>query len=329
MNSKKLKSNDVKIILGILRRLEERLYLLRVSICDTEGIKSLKDRLLQIYSDSDFGDKTELLPQLECKERNVVLDCCDIEIALGNVLHELTQRGTFKSLFEFVQDKEGIYENFGKRQNLLNTKREQVEELKRQLSTLGKQSNSTVLLQQDKSIFSVRETNSEENISYLKQLLKERIKSKKEYYEHLFKEINEKREELQREVEMQNHANIQIFSSSLLRFEEQVESLDEELRKTFDDLAMKKREVAVLKKYKRFNLEKLEMVTKEISIRKEVIEKDKHEKEMERQRLEEERKKNNAATLIQAQWRGTMVRKYLGPFKKLKKKKRKKGKKRK
>ncbi|GBN74807.1 hypothetical protein AVEN_255987-1 [Araneus ventricosus] len=67
----------------------------------------------------------------------------------------------------------------------------------------------------------------------------------------------------------------------------------------------------------------------QIGQREEVISADRKEKEAEKEREKEWLRRRTAATLIQAHWRGTMVRKHLGPYKieKKKKKKDKKGKK--
>ncbi|GBN74573.1 hypothetical protein AVEN_41538-1, partial [Araneus ventricosus] len=64
-----------------------------------------------------------------------------------------------------------------------------------------------------------------------------------------------------------------------------------------------------------------------IGQREEVISADRKEKEMEKEREKERLRRRMAATLIQAHWRGTMVRKHLGPYKIEKKKKKKKDKK--
>lgn len=67
-------------------------------------------------------------------------------------------------------------------------------EIKRQLRTLIEESDSNATAGQNACGSLIRPTDSAENLSYMKQLLKQKVDSKKDYYEHLFKEANEKAE---------------------------------------------------------------------------------------------------------------------------------------
>ncbi|XP_055937551.1 dynein regulatory complex protein 9-like isoform X3 [Argiope bruennichi] len=240
----------------------------------------------------------------ETVEYTLILDCCDIEAAVNRIFNELIEAGTFESLTKVVQEYEEASTSFEKHQKILESKRKSIEEQKKVLSELREKQGP--LQKVYETAPGKKPELSEDNLSLVKQWMECRIESKKEFYEYLIGEVRDKTESF-------------------------TQDLDLLLRKIFDDWASKKREISVLKKYRNFNLEKIERVTKQIAQKEEVIETDRMEKEKEIQREREILKRRLAATLIQAYWRGTMVRKHLGPYKikkpKKKGKKDKKGKK--
>ncbi|GIX88386.1 uncharacterized protein CEXT_202472 [Caerostris extrusa] len=145
-----------------------------------------------------------------------------------------------------------------------------------------------------------------ENLTFVKEWMQCKLDSKKEYYDHLVKKVREKTEifittadgfpttYFEKEAQMQIHTDIQTISFWLLKSESFIRELEILVRKAFDEWASKKRDISILKKFRKLNLDKIQRINKE----------------------------------IQACWRGTMVRKHLGPYKiKKKKKKGKKGKK--
>ncbi|GBL77596.1 hypothetical protein AVEN_122260-1 [Araneus ventricosus] len=68
----------------------------------------------------------------------------------------------------------------------------------------------------------------------------------------------------ERESRMQVHTDFQTVSFWLLKYESFIQTLDLLLRKIFDEWASKKREISVLKKYRNFNLEKIERISKQV-----------------------------------------------------------------
>jgi len=93
------------------------------------------------------------------------------------------------------------------------------------------------------------------------------------------------------------------------------------------DVEQKQHELDVLKASKANDLAKLQELTQKYSDYEKVVIEDRVAKEQARRKAEQELEELKAATKLQSWWRGTMVRKQLGPYSKKKKKKGKKGKK--
>jgi len=93
------------------------------------------------------------------------------------------------------------------------------------------------------------------------------------------------------------------------------------------DVEQKQHDLDVLKASKANDLAKLQELTQKYSDYEKVVIEDRVAKEQARRKAEQELEELNAATKLQSWWRGTMVRKQLGPYSKKKKKKGKKGKK--
>lgn len=93
------------------------------------------------------------------------------------------------------------------------------------------------------------------------------------------------------------------------------------------DVEQKQHELDVLKASKANDLAKLQELTQKYSEYEKVVIEDRVAKEQARRKAEQELEELKSAVKIQSWWRGTMVRKQLGPYSKKKKKKGKKGKK--
>ncbi|XP_035219460.1 dynein regulatory complex protein 9-like [Stegodyphus dumicola] len=165
-----------------------------------------------------------------------------------------------------------------------------------------------------------------QEFTYMKKLMDYKIESKKKYFDYLLKEAIKETKWYEKESRAQAHADVQIISFWLLKYDECSEEVDSLLREMFDKWSEKEREIAILNKYRKLNSRKIKKVSKMIALREEYLEKDRKEKEEEQRKRDEVIKINRAATIIQAFWRGTMVRRHLEPFK-IQKAKKGKGKK--
>uniref|UniRef100_A0A4W5Q6J4 Dynein regulatory complex protein 9 n=1 Tax=Hucho hucho TaxID=62062 RepID=A0A4W5Q6J4_9TELE len=93
------------------------------------------------------------------------------------------------------------------------------------------------------------------------------------------------------------------------------------------DMEDKQQELNSLRNNKANNLSQLQELAKKYRDSEQVVIEDRMEKEALRRKLEKEHMERDAATKIQSWWRGTLVRRGLGPYKKGKKPKSKEGKK--
>ncbi|XP_007550573.1 dynein regulatory complex protein 9 [Poecilia latipinna] len=103
------------------------------------------------------------------------------------------------------------------------------------------------------------------------------------------------------------------FQQRLHKWKQQTKKMQQEKQSKLDNLGCKRT----------LNTDKLMEMRRMFKEMERVVLEDKKEQELKRQQEEEAK----AATTIQAYWRGTMVRRGLGPFKKVEEKKGKKGKK--
>ncbi|GFR01846.1 uncharacterized protein TNCT_440881 [Trichonephila clavata] len=94
---------------------------------------------------------------------------------------------------------------------------------------------------------------------------------------------------------MQVHTDIQAISFWLLKYESYIREVDLVLRKIFDEWGSKQRDISLLQKYRKFNLDKIERAIKEIAIREEVIKagKKEAEREIEKKRQEAIRRRSS------------------------------------
>ncbi|GFT77560.1 uncharacterized protein NPIL_20101 [Nephila pilipes] len=290
------KANEFKVVSTLLAYLEKRLCLLRASLGEEKGTEELRRKFTSEKTSSvmDEGNQVTVYPSTD--EYKLILDCCDVEAAISRVLHELTESGTFESLKMTIQEYQETSQSFEKHQKMLESKREEIAEQKQLLSAVQQKEESAEELPDD--VFGKREELSSDNLAFVKQWMECRINSKKEFYEYLIAEVRNKTEYFETEARMQVHTDIQAISFWLLKYESCIKEVDFFLRKTFDEWGSKQREIAVLKKFRQFNLDKIERVSKEVALREEVIEADRKEKEIELQREKERAIKRAAAVLV-------------------------------
>lgn len=139
--------------------------------------------------------------------------------------------------------------------------------------------------------------------------------------------LKEDLETLRYKIEEEVRVNSEI--ETYLRQHHQIleQKLEYWMEKYDRDVEQKQHELDVLKASKANDLAKLQDLTLKYSEYEKVVIEDRVAKEQARRKAEQEEEELNAATKLQSWWRGTMVRKQLGPYSKKKKKKGKKGKK--
>jgi len=148
------------------------------------------------------------------------------------------------------------------------------------------------------------------------------------------KKCQQSEQQLKDELEMLRHrideeVRVNAEIESYLKSHHQIleEKVEYWMEKYDVDVEKKQHELDVLKTSKANDLARLQELTQKYTEYEKVVIEDRIEKEKARRKAEQEEEELNAATKIQSWWRGTMVRKQLGPYSKKKKKKGKKGKK--
>uniref|UniRef100_A0A8C7UU18 Dynein regulatory complex protein 9 n=1 Tax=Oncorhynchus mykiss TaxID=8022 RepID=A0A8C7UU18_ONCMY len=254
---------------------------------------------------------------------------------IADVLAELQERGTFHSLLFAVGEEKR------RKANLLDIiireegGRRKTKALQRQLLDIRKE--KTLELQRR-----------EEMTAHLKDQLQEMkaktglerkyVKSSAELLVYQGQKINTHSEkQLEDEIRLQQerleeerrvHMEMETF------LKEHQTSLGEKLEVWMEryerDMEDKQQELNSLRNNKANNLSQLQELAKKYRDSEQVVIEDRMEKEALRRKLEKEHMERDAATKIQSWWRGTLVRRGLGPYKKGKKPKEgKKGKKKK
>ncbi|ELT90548.1 hypothetical protein CAPTEDRAFT_92017, partial [Capitella teleta] len=133
-------------------------------------------------------------------------------------------------------------------------------------------------------------------------------------------------ESLKDKIDEENRVNAEV-ESYLLTHQERLQKMMEHWMEKYDkDVEAKQKELDILKASKAKDLERLQELTKMYAEYEQVVVEDRIDKEKARRKAEMEAEELKSAVRLQSWWRGTMVRKGLGPYSK-KKKKGKKGKK--
>ncbi|XP_029485744.1 dynein regulatory complex protein 9 isoform X2 [Oncorhynchus nerka] len=136
--------------------------------------------------------------------------------------------------------------------------------------------------------------------------------------------LQQERLEEERRVHMEMETFLKEHQTSL------GEKLEVWMERYERDMEDKQQELNSLRNNKANNLSQLQELAKKYRDSEQVVIEDRMEKEALRRKLEKEHMERDAATKIQSWWRGTLVRRGLGPYKKGKKPKEgKKGKKKK
>ncbi|XP_038843553.1 dynein regulatory complex protein 9-like [Salvelinus namaycush] len=133
--------------------------------------------------------------------------------------------------------------------------------------------------------------------------------------------LQQKRLEEERRVHMETETFLKEHQTSL------GEKLEVWMERYERDMEDKQQELNSLRNNKANNLSQLQELAKKYRDIEQVVIEDRMEKEALRRKLEKEHMERDAATKIQSWWRGTLVRRGLGPYKKGKTPKSKEGKK--
>ncbi|XP_070997938.1 dynein regulatory complex protein 9 isoform X2 [Oncorhynchus clarkii lewisi] len=252
---------------------------------------------------------------------------------IADVLAELQERGTFHSLLFAVGEEKRrkanlldiiIREEGGRRKTkalqrqLLDIRKEKTLELQRREEMTAHLKDQLQEMKAKTGLERKYVKSSAELLVYQGQ----KINTHSE--KQLEDEIRQERLEEERRVHMEMETFLKEHQTSL------GEKLEVWMERYERDMEDKQQELNSLRNNKANNLSGLQELAKKYRDSEQVVIEDRMEKEALRRKLEKEHMERDAATKIQSWWRGTLVRRGLGPYKKGKKPKEgKKGKKKK
>ncbi|XP_053090850.1 dynein regulatory complex protein 9 [Pangasianodon hypophthalmus] len=248
---------------------------------------------------------------------------------ITRLLTELIEEGTFHSLIHTVEEEKRIKAQL---QDIITSEEEdrlRIKTLQKELLDICKE--TTLQIQERDKMAAHLEDQLQE--WKMKKSLQEKYMSNSTqllvYQGQKLNNHNEK--QLEAEIEMlkkklkeeeKAHEELEVFlKNNQTSLEEKLEYWMERYDNDTED---KQRELNTLKTNKSNNVEQLQDLAKKYRDSEQVIIEDRLEKEKLRKQLEKEQLQRNAAIKIQSWWRGTLVRKGLGPFQKAKKPKQKK-----
>ncbi|XP_029628084.1 dynein regulatory complex protein 9 isoform X2 [Salmo trutta] len=249
---------------------------------------------------------------------------------IADVLAELQERGTFHSLLFAVGEEKRrkanlldiiIREEGGRRRTkalqrqLLDIRKEKTLELQRREEMTAHLKDQLQEMKAKTGLERKYVKSSAELLVYQGQ----KINTHSE--KQLEDEIRQERLEEERRVHMEMETFLKEHQTSL------GEKLEVWMERYERDMEDKQQELNSLRNNKANNLSQLQELAKKYRDSEQVVIEDRMEKEALRRKLEKEHMERDAATKIQSWWRGTLVRRGLGPYKKGKKPKSKEGKK--
>ncbi|NXP76901.1 DRC9 protein, partial [Ramphastos sulfuratus] len=236
-------------------------------------------------------------------------------------MKKMQESGTFDSLTEAIERekaKKSKFHNFLIRSVAEEGKRE-IKSLKKQLQDVKKEieielQNRDDMIANLKDELQEMKTKMNRESSYVKKSTDLQVhqthKKCSNAENGLDKEIQELKSKTDEEIRV--HTEIENF------LRQQHKKLEEKLEywvnKYENDMDAKDEELDALQASKANNLERLQRLAEECQMFEETIIRDRAEKEARRKQLEQDALELKSTLKLQAWWRGTMVRRYLGPY---------------
>lgn len=255
-----------------------------------------------------------------------------LQDVMEETLEEIVTRKSFDSLVRAVnkekEKKAGLQQTILKEEEsrkLVKTLQRQLLEVKKEKESEIQQRNEMIAHLKDQLQEMKAKTSMEGK--YIKKDAEVRVSCTQKRCQQGESSLKEDLETLHYKIDEEARVNSEI--ETYLRQHHQI--LEEKVEYWMDkydrDVEQKQHELDVLKASKANDLAKLQELTQKYSEYEKVVIEDRVAKEQARRKAEQELEELKSAVKIQSWWRGTMVRKQLGPYSKKKKKKGKKGKK--
>lgn len=255
-----------------------------------------------------------------------------LQDVMEETLEEIVTSKSFDSLVRAVdtekEKKAGLQQTILKEEEsrrLVKTLQRQLLEVKKEKESEIQQRNEMIAHLKDQLQEMKAKTSMEGK--YIKKDAEVRVSCTQKRCQQAEGSLKEDLETLRYKIDEEARVNSEI--ETYLRQHHQIleEKVEYWMEKYDRDVEQKQHELDVLKASKANDLAKLQELTQKYSEYEKVVIEDRVAKEQARRQAEQELEELRSATKIQSWWRGTMVRKQLGPYSKKKKKKGKKGKK--
>ncbi|XP_058952762.1 dynein regulatory complex protein 9 [Pocillopora verrucosa] len=255
-----------------------------------------------------------------------------LQDVMEETLEEIVTSKSFDSLVRAVdtekEKKAGLQQTILKEEEsrrLVKTLQRQLLEVKKEKESEIQQRNEMIAHLKDQLQEMKAKTSMEGK--YIKKDAEVRVSCTQKRCQQAEGSLKEDLETLRYKIDEEARVNSEI--ETYLRQHHQIleEKVEYWMEKYDRDVEQKQHELDVLKASKANDLAKLQELTQKYSEYEKVVIEDRVAKEQARRQAEQELEELKSATKIQSWWRGTMVRKQLGPYSKKKKKKGKKGKK--
>lgn len=255
-----------------------------------------------------------------------------LQDVMEETLEEIVTHKSFDSLVRAVdtekEKKAGLQQTILKEEEsrrLVKTLQRQLLEVKKEKESEIQQRNEMIAHLKDQLQEMKAKTSMEGK--YIKKDAEVRVSCTQKRCQQAEGSLKEDLETLRYKIDEEARVNSEI--ETYLRQHHQIleEKVEYWMEKYDRDVEQKQRELDILKASKANDLGKLQELTQKYSEYEKVVIEDRVAKEQARRQAEQELEELKSATKIQSWWRGTMVRKQLGPYGKKKKKKGKKGKK--
>ncbi|XP_069720799.1 dynein regulatory complex protein 9 isoform X3 [Phaenicophaeus curvirostris] len=214
-------------------------------------------------------------------------------------MKKLQESGTFNSLTEANEREKAKKSKFYDALIREEEGKKEIKALKKQLQVVKKETETEL-------------QNRDDMIAYLKDELQE-MKAKTDM----------ERRYMKKSTDIQVYQTQKKCRNAEDVLDKEIQIVEEKLEHWVDkyenDMDAKEKELDDLKASKANNLEIMQRIAKECLTFEETIISDRAEKEAKRRKLEQDALELKSILKLQAWWKGTMVRRYLGPYKGLKK----------
>ncbi|KAL7878455.1 hypothetical protein AOLI_G00094290 [Acnodon oligacanthus] len=318
---------DISVVMEQQRAAEHQLKTAR------EGQADLSEAVQELHrSHRELKRTLEESPLSQDNLAKLRRDRQFVAQVIMDVLAELQEKGTFHSLLQaaeeekkrkahlqdiIIREEEGRLRAKALQRQLVDVQKEKTQELQRREELTAHLKDQLQELKERTSLRKKYVKSSAELLVYEGQKLYTQKENEMEDEIRLLKEKLD--EETRVHMEM-----VSFLKDNQTRLGGKLEYWMERYEKDTED---KQQELNTLKINKTNNLAQLQDLAKKYREREQVIIEDRLEKENLRKQLEKDRLERDAATKIQSWWRGSLVRKGLGAYKKSKKSKTKEGKK--